>query len=281
MALVVNTNISSIIAQRSLVENSSKLSLSVQRLSSGLRINSAKDDAAGLAISEKLRAHIRSINVAVRNAQDGISLAQATEGGLVEVSNILVRMRELAEQAANGTLGSSERTALDDEYQQLLAEIDRISNVTEFNGVKLLDGSQSATGISLQVGFQNSAANDRITFFSGTAAVTKTTLGLTGTFGTISAAANAQSALTQIDSAIATVAARRGTLGAVMNRLESTIANLRVASENLTAAESAIRDADFAYETALFTKNQILVQAGSAMLAQANVLPQAALQLLR
>lgn len=281
MALVVNTNISSVAAQRNLVTNESKLAVSVQRLSSGLRINSAKDDAAGLSISEKLRSHIRSINVAVRNAQDGISLAQTAEGGLTEVSNILVRMRELSEQAANGTLGTSERAALDTEFSQLIAEIDRISNVTEFNGVKLLDGSQSANGVALQVGFQNNATNDRITFFSGTAAVNTTQLGLTGIFATISSAGNAQSALTQIDSAISTVATRRGSLGAVMNRLESTVANLRISAENLTAAESAIRDADFAYETAQFTKNQILVQAASAMLAQANVLPQAALQLLR
>lgn len=280
MALVINTNIMSLTAQRNLVKSNEDLSVSVQRLSSGLRINSAKDDAAGLAISEKVNAQVRSIQVAIRNSQDGISLAQVAEGGLSEIGNILARMRELAEEAANGTLGSTERSALDNEYQQLKSEIDRIANITEFNGVKLLDGSKSTTGVTLQVGFQNSL-NDRINFFSGIGATNSTNLGITGTFGTISTADNAQSALTQIDSAIATVAQRRGTLGAVQNRLESTINNLRIASENLTAANSRIRDADFAHETAVFTRNQILVQAGTAILAQANVIPQNALALLR
>jgi len=280
MALVINTNVASLIAQRNLAVNNSALSKSVQRLSSGLRINSAADDAAGLAISEKLTAQTRSIAVAIRNSQDGISLSQVAEGGLTEIGNILTRMRELAEQSSNGTLGASERSALDNEYSQLQSEIDRISNVTEFNGIKLLDGSQSGTGVTLQVGFQNTA-NDRITFFSGVAATDTTQLGITGAFSSISSAANAQSALTQIDTAISTVAQRRGTLGAIQNRLDSTVSNLRVSSENLTAANSRIRDADFAYETAQFTKNQILVQAATSILAQANVLPQNALQLLR
>ncbi|RMG72438.1 MAG: flagellin FliC [Nitrospirae bacterium] len=280
MGVVINTNIMSLTAQRNLTVNQNKLAVSVQRLSSGLRINSAKDDAAGLAISAKVTAQVVSIQVAIRNAQDGISLAQVAEGGLTEMGNILTRMRELAEEAANGTLGDSERSALDNEYQQLISELDRISKVTEFNGVKLLDGAKSASGITLQVGFQNTT-DDRITFFSGISAINTSSLGLTGTFGTISAAGNAQSALTQIDSAISTVAKHRGTLGAIQNRLESTINNLRIASENLSAANSRIKDADFAYETAIFTRNQILVQAGTAVLAQANVLPQNALQLLR
>jgi len=280
MALQIYTNLASLNARRNLERANNALNISVQRLSSGLRINSAKDDAAGLSISEKLRAHIRSINVAIRNAQDGISLAQTAEGALSEIGNILARMRELAEQASNGSLGTSERSALDNEYQQLLSEIDRISNVTEFNGVKLLNGSQSATGITLQVGFMNTT-NDRITFFSGINATNTTNLGLTGIFATISSAGNAQSALTQIDSAISTVTTRRGTLGAIQNRLEITISNLSVTVENLSAADSRIRDADFAYETAMFTRNQILVQAGTAILAQANVLPQNVLTLLR
>ncbi len=280
MGLVINTNIMSLNAQRNLTASTNKLAVSVQRLSSGLRINSAKDDAAGLSISEKLNAQTRSIAVAIRNSQDGISLAQVAEGGLREIGNILARMRELAEEAANGTLGTSERSALDNEYAQLKSEIDRIANVTEFNNIKLLDGSQSANGVTLQVGFQNTT-NDRITFFSGIDATSTTKLGLTGLFGTISIASNAQSALTQIDSAIQTVATRRGTLGAIQNRLDATIANLRVESENLSAANSRIRDADFAYETAVFTRNQILVQAGTAILAQANVLPQNALALLQ
>jgi flagellin len=279
MALVINTNISSIIAQRNLGTNNSALTTSVQRLSSGLRINSAKDDAAGLAISEKLQSQIASISVAVRNAQDGISIAQTTEGGLEEMGNILTRMRELAEQSANGTLGQSERNALDAEYQQLKTEITRISNATEFNGIKLLDGSQSAAGVTLQVGFQNVAANDRITFFSGMAAVNSTTLSLTADISTGGAAQSKPRHGST--SAICTVASARGTLGAVMSRLESTISNLQVTSENLSAADSAIRDADFAYEAAQFTRNQIMVQAANAMVAQANVLPQAALQLLQ
>jgi flagellin len=277
MSLVINTNIASMSAQRNLVINSEKLATSVQRLSSGLRINSAKDDAAGLAVSEKIRAQVRSISVAIRNSQDGISLAQTNEGGLQEIGNILGRMRELSEQSANGTLGQSERNSLDAEYQQLKSEIDRISNTTEFNGTKLLDGSKSAAGVSLQVGFQNTT-NDRITFFSGIAATSVATLSLVADISTV---ANAQSNLDMTSSAIGTVASSRGTLGAVMSRLESTIANLRVTSENLTAADSAIRDADFAYETSQFTKNQILVQAANAMVAQANTLPQAALQLLK
>jgi flagellin len=278
MALVINTNIASLSAQRNLATNNAQLGTSVQRLSSGLRINSAKDDAAGLAISEKLRSQIRSISVAVRNSQDGISMAQTTEGGLAEMGNILGRMRELAEQSANGTLGDAERLTLDKEYQQLKTEIDRISNATEFNGAKLLDGSMSAAGVTLQVGFQNVAANDRITFFSGMAAVNSTQLSLMADISTVG---SAQSNLDMVTSAIGTVAAARGELGAVMSRLESTISNLRVTSENLSAADSAIRDADFAYEAAQFTRNQILVQAANAMVAQANVLPQAALQLLQ
>ncbi|MHB1011356.1 MAG: flagellin N-terminal helical domain-containing protein [Desulfobacteria bacterium] len=278
MALVINTNLASISAQRNLVTNSNQLATSVQRLSSGLRINSAKDDAAGLSVSEKIRAQVRSIAVAIRNSQDGISLAQTNEGGLQEIGNILGRMRELSEQSANGTLGTSERNSLDAEYQQLKTEIDRISNATEFNGTKLLNGSQSTTGVTLQVGFQNVAANDRITFFSGVGATSVASLSL---MADISTAATAQSNLDMVSSAIGTVASSRGTLGAVMSRLESTIANLRVTSENLTAADSAIRDADFAYETSQFTKNQILVQAANAMVAQANTLPQAALQLLK
>ena len=158
MSLVINTNIASMNAQRNLATNSEKLATSVQRLSSGLRINSAKDDAAGLAISEKIRSQVRSISVAVRNSQDGISLAQTTEGGLQEIGNIVGRMRELSTQSANGTLGQTERNSLDAEYQQLKTEIDRISNATEFNGIKLLDGSQSASGVTLQVGFQNVAS---------------------------------------------------------------------------------------------------------------------------
>lgn len=281
MSLVINTNIASLNAQRNLATSTLNLNTSVQRLSSGLRINSAKDDAAGLAISEKLRAHTRSINQAVRNSQDGISVSQTAEGALSEIGGLLSRMRELAEQASNGSISASNRSDLDSEFQQLKTEIDRIATVTEFNGTKLIDGSQCANGITLQVGFQGTT-DDRMTVMSGLTSVhSGSALSLTGNYSAIISAAQATSVLAAIDSAISTVATRRATLGAVQNRLDTTISNLRVASENLTAADSRIRDADFAYETAQFTRNQILVQAATAILTQANVLPQAALQLLR
>ncbi|MBI4686992.1 MAG: flagellin FliC [Nitrospirae bacterium] len=262
MSLVINTNIMSITAQRNLAANEGSLSISVQRLSSGLRINSAKDDAAGLAISEKLTAHVKSISVAIRNSQDGISLSQATEGGLVEMGNILKRMRELSTQAATGTI--EDRTALQSEFTQLQDEMNRISAVTEFNGIQLLNGESSSTGVTLQVGFQNTT-NDKITFYSGVGATNTSALGVSAV--AVSAAAEATTAIQAIDSAIAAVASRRGTFGAINNRLASTVANLRVEMENLSAANSRIKDADLAYETAEFTKNQILVQAATAILA--------------
>ena len=284
MSLVINTNFASLTAQRSLTKNNEALTQSIQRLSSGLRINSAKDDAAGLAISEKLRAHVRSIGQAVRNSQDGMSLTQVAEGAMGEVSNILIRMRELAQQSSNGVLGDTERAKLDQEYQSLTSEINRIADITEFNGTKLLNGTLSATGISLQVGIQNASGNtvSVLSGLSGAASLhSQSALGLTGASLTISVVASAAAALSMIDSAISNVAGKRGDIGASQNRLEITIANLRVASENFSAAESRIRDADFAYETAVFTKNQILMQASMAVLAQANTLPQAALQLLK
>ncbi|MCL2102689.1 MAG: flagellin, partial [Syntrophorhabdaceae bacterium] len=200
---VINTNVSSLSAQKNLASSTSKLAVSVQRLSSGLRINSAKDDAAGLAVSQKLRAQIASVTVAIRNSQDGISLAQTTEGGLNEIGNILTRMRELSEQAANGTLQDKERGALDTEYRQLYSEISRIANVTEFNGVKMLDGSFTG-GVELQVGFQNTT-NDRITLqfdgllSTGGSSILASTLGLSES---ISTAGEAQTNLSKVDSAI-------------------------------------------------------------------------------
>ena len=283
MPLVINTNISSLGAQRNLAYSNTKLTGSVQRLSSGLRVNSAKDDAAGLAVSQKLRAQIASVSVAIRNSQDGISLSQTTEGGLNEVANILTRMRELSEQSANGTLQDAERSSLNVEYEQLFKEVSRIANVTEFNGVKLLNGTgydTAAGGVVLQVGFQNTV-DDTITLaFSGLSASSDLASSI-GLAGDINTQTGAQSNLTQIDSAIAQVASARGILGAVMNRLESTIQNLRVTHENLSAADSAIRDADFAFEASTFIRNQILVQAGTSMVAQANMLPQVALTLLQ
>lgn len=269
MAIVINTNFASLSAQRNLATNSEKLAVSVQRLSSGLRINSAKDDAAGLVISEGLRAQIRAVNVAVRNAQEGISMAQTAEGAMQEIGNMLGRMKELAEQASQGTIGdtSDARTALSAEYDSLVGEIDRITTATTFNGVALLDGST----VSLQVG---SASADSVAISMGNFTVTAAA-------GDLDTAASARTALDDLDTDIASVAGSRGAMGAVQNTLESTIANLRVTSENLSAAESSIRDTDFAFETSQFTKNQILVQAATAMVAQANVLPQSALQLLK
>ena len=278
MSLVINTNVASLDAQRNLAANSEAVQVSVQRLSSGLRINSAKDDAAGLAISDRLRSQVRSIAVAIRNSQDGTSLSQTAEGGLAQIGDILTRMRELSTQSANGTLAQTDRDALDSEFTQLKDEIDRISKVTEFNGTKLLDGSLS-DGITLQVGFRNVAANDQITIKLDKAANTSAS-GL-DIAGGINTQANAQNMLYTLDTAIGSVSSMRGTLGAVQNRLTSTISNLSITSENLSAADSRIRDADFAQETATFTRNQILVQSATAILAQANQLPSQALTLLR
>ena len=281
MSLIVNTNLFSLNAQRNIGRVQSGVGTAVERLSSGLRVNSAKDDAAGLAISMKLTAHVRSLNQAIRNAQDGISVVQTAEGGMNEIHNILTRMRELSIQAANGLLSTADRTALNNEFSDLKSEISRISDTTEFNGLKLLDGTLSASGVSLQVGINNTA-NDRISITGSTFGdIDASALGLSGTQSSIETAANAQSMLALVDSAISTVSTRRGNLGGVQNRLGSTIANLSIASENLSAANSRIADADFAIETANLTKSQIILQAGVAVLAQANVLPQYALQLLR
>jgi len=281
MGLLVNTNLFSLNAQKNVGRVQGNLGTSIERLSSGLRVNSAKDDAAGLAISMKLSAHVRSLNQAVRNAQDGISVVQTAEGGMNEIHNILTRMRELSMQAATGTLSSADRTALNTEFADLKTEITRISDTTEFNGLKLLDGSLSASGVSLQVGINNTT-NDRISVTGGSFNdIDASALGLTtATLSSIDTAAHAQSMLSVVDSAIATVSTRRGNLGAVQNRLGSTIANLEIASENLSAANARIKDADFAIETANLTKSQIILQAGVAVLAQANTLPQYALQLL-
>ncbi|RMF92379.1 MAG: flagellin FliC [Candidatus Schekmanbacteria bacterium] len=284
MALRVNTNIASINAQRNLSVSTSALNKSLEKISSGLRINRAADDPAGLAVSEKLRAQIRGYNQAVRNANDAVSLVQTAEGALSEVNNILVRMKELATQAANGTLSQTDRNNLDKEFQALASEITRISNVTEFNGTNLIDGSisASANAVKFQIGIDNSA-NDRLTLTMNDLDASALKLGAnSGSNGitTISSIDMAQSALDVIDSAIDTITTNRGTLGALQNRLESTINNLMVSAENASAAQSRIRDVDFASETANYVKQQILVQAGTSILAQANVAPQAALSLL-
>ncbi|AJE02397.1 flagellin N-terminal helical domain-containing protein [Geobacter pickeringii] len=277
MALTVNTNIASLNAQRNLSTTQTALNRSLQRLSSGLRINSAADDAAGLAISEGMRSQIRSMNQAVRNANDGVSLVQTAEGALNEVSNILQRMRELATQSATGTVSSDQRTYIDNEFTQLKSEIDRIASATQFNGTSLFTSAAGQT-VSFQVG-PGATTNDTIAVTISAAGASSIGVGTASVSGATGAAATA--ALTAIDSAITNVSNIRGTLGAVQNRLQSTINNLQVSVENLSAAESRIRDVDVASETAALTRAQILTQAGTSILSQANQTPQSALSLLR
>jgi flagellin len=275
MALIVNSNIASITAQRNLGINTAALQGSISRLSSGLRITKASDDAAGLGISETLRAQIRSINQAVRNSNDGISLLQIADGGAANIGGLLARLRELAEQSASGILGSNERSFLDQEFVALRSEIDRISAVTEFNGVKLLSGTGNDS-LSIQIGFRSSA-NDQLALSLND--LTTTALNLSTT--NVSTSNAALLALSNIDSAISAVASARANVGSLQNRIDAAVQNLEVANENVSAAESRIRDADIAFETALFTRNQILVSAGTSILAQANTLPQQALSLLQ
>jgi flagellin len=274
MGLRINTNISSLNAQRNLSNSTEALSRSLERLSSGLRITRASDDAAGLAISERLRAEVRAYEQASRNALDGISLLQVAEGALNEVSGILVRLRELAIQSANGTLGAGERATIDQEATDLVAEIDRVAAITEFNGTLLLDGS--APTVDFQVG-AGSTANDVISVTG----VDATSTGLGVNALDLTTAANAQTANTAIDAAIDSLSGLRGGFGTAQNRLESTIRSIAVAVENTAAAESRIRDVDVASETAKLTRAQVLQQAGISVLAQANVSAQNALALLR
>jgi len=277
MGLRVNNNISSINAQRNLVNTTDRLSKSLQRLSSGLRITRAADDAAGLAISENFRAEVRSLAQASRNANDGISLLQIAEGALNETSSILIRMRELAIQSSNGTLGSTERGTLNSEFQDLNDEIDRIANVTQFNGTSVL---LSTSAVTFQIGTHNTS-NDRISVSGVDASASGIGLGPPSARISISSVPVAQSALGSVDSAISRVASLRASFGTVQNRLESTIRSLAVALENTAAAESRIRDVDFAVETAELTRNQVLQQAGISVLSQANLSTQAALTLLQ
>ncbi|MBI5637345.1 MAG: flagellin FliC [Nitrospinae bacterium] len=282
MALRIYNNLFSTNAQRNLATNSANLGSSLEKLSSGMRINKAADDAAGLSISEGLRSQIRSLNQATRNANDGISLINTAEGALNEQSSILVRMRELASQAATGTVGSTERQTINREFQALKSEIDRIAAVTEFNGQKLVDGSLSSaatSSVTIQVGIR-ATSNDRLSLNTAVDLTAITTTGLAVQNTNTLTAQSALNSLATIDSAISKVTDGRGRLGAVQNRLVHTIANLSVSAENLTAAESQIRDADYATEISKFTRNQILVQASTAILAQANMVPQTVLQLL-
>jgi flagellin len=279
MAISILTNTASLGSQKSLNRTSTALSANFAKLSSGQRINTAGDDAAGLAISEKMKSQIRSMSQAERNANDGISLLQTAEGALNENSGILTRMRELSMQSANATLGTAERASIGEEFTQLTQEIDRIAEVTQFNGQNLLNGGTA--DFSFQVGI-NSSANDTITATmvstkSASYGVTKTDL--TGL--KVDTADNAKLALASLDTAIQDTSTARASLGATQNRLQVTVSNLQSANTNLSAANSRIRDVDVAEESANMTRNNILSQAGVAVLAQANQLPSMALSLLR
>jgi flagellin len=271
MGLRINTNVASLNAQRNLMNVSSGLSGNFSRLSSGMRIATASDDAAGLGISERMRSQIKSYGVAARNAQDGISLSQTAEGAMSESSNILVRMRELSMQSANGTLGTDDRAVLQTEFASLLGELDRISTDTEFNGIALLDGTTPTVGIQVGVG-----AGDTIDMTL--TAVSSTDLSVNAE--TVATTAGADSALTAIDAALTTLNTARGQLGADQNRMQSSLRSILSVRENLSAAESRIRDVDVASETADLTRNSILQQAATSVLSQANAQPQLALSLL-
>ncbi|HIJ74259.1 MAG TPA: flagellin FliC [Candidatus Hydrogenedentes bacterium] len=271
MGLRINTNVAALNAARTLSRSTAMLNRTLERLSSGLRINRAADDAAGLAIAEGFNSVVRGTQVAQRNAQDGVSLVQTAEGALSETTNILQRIRELAVQSANGTLSTANRSAMNTEVAQLLSQIDDIALDTEFNGINVLSASQTVT---LQAG----AKEGQTLLIAVTGAKTND---LRISKVTISSMTGAVNAISTIDAAIQSVSTLRSTLGAMQNRLEFTINTLAIQEENSAAAESAIRDANIATETIAFTRNQILVSAGTAVLAQANVIPQTALQLLR
>lgn len=275
MAMRINTNATSLRAQQNLSEAQSSLTSNVERLSSGLRINRAGDDAAGSSISSKLSADVRGLKQASRNTNDAVSVIQTAEGAMGEIGGILTRMRELAVQSANGgTMTSTERQYIDQEFQLLESEINRIVGVTEFNGESLIDGSMS-TGVDFQVGMNNSTS-DRISLTINNADATN--LGLNN--DALTTQTGAQQAIDALDSAIQSVATSRGTLGTTQNRLTVTLSNLANMHENLSAANSRIKDVDIAEESASMTRNQILQQAGVSVLAQANALPQSALALI-
>ena len=275
MAISVVTNVASLRAQRNLNKTANAMTGHIEKLSSGLRINKAGDDAAGSAISSQLTAQEQGLKQANRNANDGVSLIQTAEGAMGEMTGIVQRMRELSVQAANeGTMDTTERGYLDQEFQLLESELDRIVNVTEYNGQKLVDGSVS-TGVSFQVGMNNTG-NDRISVSIANSG--STTLGLNDE--TLATATGAQKAIAALDTALQTINTTRGTLGATQNRLEATMSNLSSMHENAASANSRIKDVDVAEESASFTRSQILSQAGTSMLAQANSLPQSALSLI-
>jgi len=287
MALIINTNLLSLDAQRNTAQTQNQLAMAMQRLSSGLRINSAADDAAGLAISQRMQAQVNGMNVAVRNSNDGISLAQTAEGALGQVGNSLQRMRELAVQAANATNTSADKDSLDQEFGQLADEIQRVLGGTTFNGKAILGAD--AGDQTFQVG-ANTTTNDTISITTSNLTTDNTITAVAGTDNTGSGRAvidhtastsTIQNVINNIDTALNTVNSQRGTMGATQNRFNAVISNLQVSVENQSAAESRITDADFAAETANLSRAQILQQAGTAMIAQANQQPQQVLTLLK
>jgi flagellin len=279
MGFRIMTNTSSVTGQRHMRNTRRLLDQSLERLSSGYRINRAGDDAAGLAISEKLRAKIRGLSQAQRNANDGVSLIQVAEGGLNEIQNILIRMRELGVQAASDTIGPKERGYLDNEYQALKEEADRIANGTDYNGTNLLDGTGGTLDFQINTGGENLLGIDRISYDAFKADANVDRLGLTEL--AIDSKAGAQGTLTALDNALDYISKMRGDLGAIQNRLVSTINNLGISIENIGAANSRIKDVDIADESSELTRNNILMQSGTAVLAQANSIPKMALQLLQ
>lgn len=276
MGLRINTNVASLAAQRSLGVNTRNTNDSLRKLSSGERITKAGDDAAGLAISENLKSQVRGVRQAGRNANDAVSMIQTAEGGLNEISNIVIRLRELAVQAASDTIGDTERKFTDLEFQQLKDEVDRISKSSEFNGIKLLDGTGGS--LEFQIGIRNDPSLDRLRYDA--TANNSTILGLGLQEESVVTKTGAQNTLKRLDDALVQVNGIRANLGATQNRLQSAINNLQVSDENLSSAKSRIRDVDVAAETADLTKNNILVQAGTSVLAQANQQPNIALKLL-
>lgn len=276
MGLRINTNVASLNAQRNLNSTRNNQQKTLEQLSSGQRINRAGDDAAGLAISENLKAQIRGLKQAERNAQDGVSLVQIAEGALSEVSNILIRLRELAVQAASDTIGPTERKFLNVEFEQLVQEVDRIANSTEFNRVPLLNGTGAV--FDIQIGTRNDPLADRLTFDASSADVNVAALGLN--LASVADKISSQNSLQAIDQAIISVSGIRADFGALQNRLQSTINNIQVSSENLSSANSRVRDTDIASATAELTKNNILMQAGTSVLAQANQSTTSALSLI-
>jgi flagellin len=276
MGLRINTNVSALNAQRTMGQTRMALDKSLEKLASGSRINHAGDDAAGLAISENLRAQIRGMRQAKRNAQDGVSLIQVSEGGLNEISNIMIRLRELAIQAASDTIGDTERQFTDREYQALKQEIDRIANATQFNGTPLLNGKAGI--FEVQIGTQNNPILDRVVYNGERSDASLDALKMGGE--SVATKQGAQLSLSVIDDGLLRVNSIRADLGALQNRLQSTINNLAISDENLSAANSRIRDTDFAEEVSEMTKNNILMQAGISVLGQANNTNQTAVKLL-